>query len=67
MFDKERPNVQLCQYKIADAGNSQAVILACVSRCYEGWQVTEIGKLSSENAKNYEPIKRTIDTIKHLV
>ncbi|RUS21994.1 hypothetical protein BC937DRAFT_90714 [Endogone sp. FLAS-F59071] len=67
MFDKTRPDELLCQYRIADAGNSQAVVLACVSRCDQGWQATAIGRLSSGNVDDYEPIMCTIDALRHLV
>lgn len=67
MFDNQRPDELLCQYRIADAGDSQAVILACVSRCEQGWKATAVGRLSSGNAKDYEPILCTIDSIRHVV
>lgn len=60
MFDAQRPTEQLCHYSISNAADSQAVILACVSRTARGWQVTAHGRLSAGNANNYEPIKATI-------
>ncbi|RUP51298.1 hypothetical protein BC936DRAFT_148834, partial [Jimgerdemannia flammicorona] len=50
MFDKEKPTKQLCQYCIEKAANSQAVILCCVSRTRQGWEVKVDGRLSAGNA-----------------
>ncbi|RUS30465.1 hypothetical protein BC938DRAFT_479360 [Jimgerdemannia flammicorona] len=60
MFDREKPTKQLCQYCIGKAANSQAVILCCVSRTRQGWEVKVDGRLSAGNASNYPPIINTI-------
>ncbi|RUS34794.1 TerD domain-containing protein [Jimgerdemannia flammicorona] len=63
MFDRDKPTEQLCSYTIANAKDHQAVILACVSRTVQGWQVAAVGRLSLGNVNDYDPIIDTITTI----
>ena len=60
LIDTTQPDKPLCTYKLEQAANSQAVIMCCISRASQGWEVIQIGKLSGGNADNYEPIKKSI-------
>ncbi|RHZ77527.1 hypothetical protein Glove_177g11 [Diversispora epigaea] len=65
LYDEAQPDKELCTYTIQQAPNSQAVILSCISRTGEGmWQVIQVGKLSSGNVNDYDPIKISIDECK---
>ncbi|RHZ87889.1 hypothetical protein Glove_29g129 [Diversispora epigaea] len=65
LYEEAQPDKELCTYTIQQASNSQAVILSCVSRTGEGmWQVIQVGKLSSGNVNDYDPIKISIDECK---
>eukprot|EP00299_Pterocystis_sp_00344_P019074 c9497_g1_i3.p1 GENE.c9497_g1_i3~~c9497_g1_i3.p1 ORF type:complete len:318 (-),score=52.82 c9497_g1_i3:57-1010(-) len=63
LYENSRPNVELCQYQITSVGNSQAVVMCCLVRVDDGWDVQAIGRRSSGNAKNYEPLKSTIQSM----
>nr|CAG8434241.1 3395_t:CDS:2 [Entrophospora candida] len=62
LYDPDKPNEQLCKYEIRTAASSQAVIMCVVakSKIDSTWNIYEIGKLSSGNAKNYSSIQATI-------
>jgi len=63
LFDKTKPDDELCQYAIQQAGESQAVIMCSLVRGNKGWSVERIGKFSSGNAKNYKGILQTINRL----
>ncbi|CAG8780776.1 12005_t:CDS:2, partial [Racocetra persica] len=61
IYDETSPQVQLCNYSLQTTANSQAVIMCLVARSFEGsWEIIPVGRLSSGNAGNYNPIKTTI-------
>ncbi|XP_013410155.1 uncharacterized protein LOC106173543 [Lingula anatina] len=62
-FEASNKSKSLCNTTFVHAGLSQAVIMCSVSRVDGAWQIFESGKLSRGNAKNYEPIKATINKI----
>ena len=60
-YDVKRPNQQLCSDTMYHAGDSQAIIMCALCRVGENfWKVYSLGEVSSGNAKNYDPLKRTI-------
>ena len=65
LYDTEKPDDQLCSYKLRAAASSKAVIMCAVIRNKNKttWDVFEIGKLSAGNAKDYTPIKNTIEKL----
>ena len=60
MVDKTQPDKALCSYQLGQAADSQAVIMCCISRGTQGWEVFQIGKLCDGNVDDYEPIKKSI-------
>jgi stress response protein SCP2 len=61
MYDITCPDKELCEYNIASAGNTQAVIMcAMVREEYGEWTVQAIGRSCSGNADQYAPIKSAI-------
>ena len=60
LIDKTQPDKPLCAYKLEQAADSQAVIMCCVSRVSQGWEVVQIGKLSEGNVNDYNPIEKSI-------
>ncbi|KAF0377382.1 tellurium resistance protein terz-like [Gigaspora margarita] len=65
MYDTTTPHINLCNYTIKKANQSQAVIMCCVGKntVDNTWAVYEVGKLTNGNAKDYSPIVRTIGTL----
>ena len=59
-FDKKFPEKKLCSDEMGHAANSQAIIMCCLTKRENGWEVHSLKTLSSGNAKNYEPLKATI-------
>jgi stress response protein SCP2 len=59
-FDANFPDKQLCSDDISHAVYSQAVIMCCLTNRGSGWQVLSLKNLSAGNAKNYEPLKKSI-------
>jgi stress response protein SCP2 len=61
LVDETQPDKPLCAYELNQAADSQAVIMCCVSRVGQGWEVIQIGKLSEGNTENYDPIHLNIN------
>lgn len=63
-YEASNTKTDLCKTTFTNAVNSQAVVMCSVSRKNEGrWDIFESGKLSPGNAKDYEPLKRTISEL----
>lgn len=64
-YEASRPDESLCKTSFTHANKSQAVIMCSMSKENSRWMIYESGKLTSGNAKRYDPIKETIkDLIK---
>ena len=59
-FDKKFPQKQLCSDKMEHAAFSQAIVMCSLSKRKDGWRVYSLKALSDGNAKNYNPLKKTI-------
>ena len=63
-YEQANPDKDLCKTTFQHAAYSQAVIMCSVSKGkYNRWEIFENGKLSAGNAKNYEPLKSTIQSL----
>lgn len=63
-FDAKKPGKDLCKTTFSHARNSRAVVMCSVSKNPSGqWQIFESGQLSAGNARNYDPIKQTIQQL----
>lgn len=63
-YEASNPTKDLCKTTFSHAGFCQAVVMCSVSRGSHGrWEIFESGKLSSGNARNYDPIKSTIRSL----
>ena len=59
-FDARCPNKQLCDDKMENVANSQAVIMCCLIKRASKWRVVSVKRPSAGNAKDYEPLKNSI-------
>ena len=59
-FDAKYPNKQLCDDTMSHAAFSQAIIMCCLTNRGGGWKVFSLKNPSAGNARNYEPLKKTI-------
>lgn len=58
--DEAAPDVPLSDFRVENAGNSQAVVMCAALRTAEGgWRVEGLGVLSEGNAKSYGKIQAT--------
>jgi stress response protein SCP2 len=66
LVDMKVPDVPLCEYSLEKAGNSQAVIMARITRSVagNGWKVEPIGVTSAGTCRSYVPILATLENIK---
>ncbi|CAG8573979.1 16628_t:CDS:2 [Gigaspora margarita] len=61
LYDPANQGINLCEYTIQRAADSQAVILCLVNRSRNGmWKVIPVEETTNGNAKNYSPIKEKI-------
>ena len=60
LVDESQPDKPLCTYQLDQAAESQAVIMCCISRGNQGWEVIQIGKLSKGTVEDYDPIEASI-------
>ncbi|CAJ0641720.1 20892_t:CDS:2 [Entrophospora sp. SA101] len=65
LYDSNRPEDELCNYELRYAATSKAVLMCAVIRNKnkDTWDVFEIGKLSAGNARDYAPLKATIESL----
>ena len=63
VFDANFPDKQLCSDEMSHAAHSQAIIMCCLTNEGNGWQVVSLKNLSAGNAKNYEPLKNSIEDL----
>lgn len=60
-YDASNSGIDLCSTTFTHATNSQAVVMCSVSKNKGGqWEIYESGKLSSGNADDYTPLRKTI-------
>ncbi|XP_052272621.1 uncharacterized protein LOC127873076 isoform X2 [Dreissena polymorpha] len=63
-YEAANPNKDLCKTTFGHAGAYQAVVMCSLSRGKHGrWEIFESGKCSAGNARNYEPLKETIQSL----
>ncbi|KAH3751692.1 hypothetical protein DPMN_186261 [Dreissena polymorpha] len=63
-YEASKPGKDLCKTTFQHAGAYQAVVMCSLSRGKHGkWEIFESGKCSAGNARNYEPLKATIQTL----
>ncbi|RIB23341.1 hypothetical protein C2G38_2139796 [Gigaspora rosea] len=61
LYDPANQEVNLCDYTIQRAADSQAVILCLINRSRNGmWKVIPVEETTNGNAKNYSPIEEKI-------
>jgi len=63
LYDCSKPEKEICEYAIEQAGKTQSVIMCCLVRCDGGWVVERHGVFSAGNAKDYTQIKNTIQKL----
>jgi stress response protein SCP2 len=59
-FDANFPDKGFFSDIISHAAYSQAIIICCLTNTGSRWEVIDIKKMSAGNAKNYEPLKKSI-------
>lgn len=62
-YESSNPGVDLCSTTFTHASDHSAVIMCSLSRTRNGWVVYENGQTSNGNAKDYDPIKSTIEIL----
>lgn len=62
-YEKSNPEANLCSTTFTHASDHSAVVMCSLSRSKNGWVVYENGQTSSGNAKDYDPIKMTIQKL----
>ncbi|XP_067672823.1 uncharacterized protein [Haliotis asinina] len=62
-YEADKPHKNLCKTTFTHAKYSQAVIMCSVSRSASGWDIYNSGKLSAGNAKNYNPLVGTVQSL----
>ena len=62
-FNAKQPNKQLCSDQMGHAAHSQAIIMCSLSKIRGAWDVFSLRTLSAGNAKDYAPLKETINGI----
>jgi len=62
-FNAKEPNKQLCSDRMDHAAHSQAIIMCSLSKINGAWKVFSLRTLSAGNAKDYEPLQKTINGI----
>ncbi|XP_067672832.1 uncharacterized protein [Haliotis asinina] len=62
-YEADKPHTDLCKTSFTHANHSEAVIMCSVSRSGGQWAIYESGKLSTGNARHYDPIKGSIQTL----
>ncbi|CAG8444419.1 26263_t:CDS:2 [Dentiscutata erythropus] len=61
LYDPAKPNVNLCDYTVQRAADSQAVILCLINRSRNDmWKVIPVEETTNGNAKDYSPIEEKI-------
>ncbi|XP_028396110.1 uncharacterized protein LOC114520098 [Dendronephthya gigantea] len=63
-YDKKKQNEQLCDDVLGCAANLKAIIMCCLTKRSDEWQVVSLKYPSAGNAKNYDQLKTTIE---HLI
>jgi len=59
-FEASNRESDLCQTTFSHALDSPAVIMCLVERVGEEWKIFQCGQMSGGNAKDYEPLKSSI-------
>ena len=59
-FDTRFPDKQLCDDKMEQAANSQAIIMCFLTNRRGKWRIVRVKHPSAGNANDYEPLKYTI-------
>ena len=62
-YEKSNPEANLCSTTFTHATDHSAVVMCSLSHTKNGWVVYENGQTSSGNAKDYDPIKITIQNM----
>lgn len=62
-YEKSNQEANLCSTTFTHASDHSAVVMCSLSRSKNGWVVYENGQTSSGNAKDYDPIKMTIQKL----
>lgn len=63
-YEVKNPNNNLCETTLTRAASSQAVVMCSLSRDqYDVWNIYQSGKLSTGNAKHYDPLINTIQSL----
>ena len=62
-FDAKFPNKQLCSDEMSHAAYSQAIIMCCLTNRGGEWGVMSLKNLSPGNAKNYDPLRKSIESL----
>jgi len=62
-YEASNRESDLCQTTFSHALDSPAVIMCSVERVGEQWKIFECGTMSSGNAKDYEPLKSSIQKL----
>lgn len=62
-YEKSKPEANLCSTTFTHAKDQSAVVMCSLSRTRNGWVVYENGQTSTGNAKEYDPIKQTIQQL----
>lgn len=62
-YEKSNPEANLCSTTFTHASDHSAVVMCSLSRTKNGWVVYENGQTSTGNAKEYDPIKQTIQKL----
>lgn len=62
-YEKSTPDANLCSTTFTHASDYSAVIMCSLSRTKNGWVVYENGQTSNGNAKDYAPIRQTVQKL----
>lgn len=62
-YEKSNPEANLCSTTFTHASDFSAVVMCSLFRSRNGWVVYENGQTSTGNAKDYDPIKCSIQKL----